>query len=69
MRDERSCVLPGSFSISQLLPDPHPALWAAFPGGEGVWCIRLCRAASPFGGGFFLLVMGKITKTAAVKST
>ena len=31
--------------------------------------IKLLYPGPPFGGGFFLLVMGKITKTAAVKST
>ena len=43
MRDDSSRVLLQIIRNSQLLPDPHPALRAAFPGGEGVRCIHVKR--------------------------
>ena len=35
MREAGGCVLFGTFNNSQLLPGPHPALLATFPGVEG----------------------------------
>ena len=48
MRVSSTCTLFCSFSKSQLLPSPHPALRAAFPGGEGFGLYDLCTAVTAF---------------------
>ena len=46
MRDAGSRVLLEIFRNLQLLPDPHPALRATFPGGEGFGTPQSVRASS-----------------------
>ena len=54
MRVSSACALLCTFAKLHLLPGPHPAPWATFPGGEGVGTGlqgKICVVVGVLGGG------------------